>query len=102
MTKQQFEEITKWQNETFGKFSPQAALAHLEEELDELNYDLYHNIETRNMEWADCFILLFGAAKRDGLSYEDICNAINSKMDINYKRNWGVTEENGVIHHIEE
>lgn len=51
-------------------------------------------------EFADCFILLFGAADIFGMSYEDICKAIDDKMSINYKRNWGKPDENGVVNHV--
>ena len=52
------------------------------------------------MEFADCFILLFGAAAADGMSYTDICSCIEEKMKINYKREWGEPDENGVVNHI--
>jgi len=44
--------------------------------------------------------LLFGTAASDGMSYEDICEAIESKMQINFKRKWGKPDKNGVVNHI--
>jgi len=43
-----------------------------------------------------------GAAKADGMSYEDICNAISEKLEINKKRVWGEPDSNGVINHVKE
>lgn len=100
MEKSQFIEITKWQKETFGQATPLSKLAHLAEELQELYTDLINKNPDRRLEFADCFLLLFGCAAADGMTYEDICNAINEKMDINYKRQWGKPDELGVVKHI--
>jgi hypothetical protein len=54
------------------------------------------------MEFADCFILLFGAAASDGMSYDDICKAIDEKMEINFNRKWGKPNNDGVVNHIRE
>jgi len=100
MKKEQFEAITKWQNETFGQATPQSKLTHLSSELVELWDDLQNNSDSKRLEFADCFILLFGAAASDGMTYEDVCNAINEKMGINYQRKWGKPDVNGVVNHI--
>lgn len=100
MNKQQFLSITEWQKKTFGKATALSKIFHLAEELDELVSDLQTNSIGKKLEFADCFILLFGAAASDGMSYEDIIAAIDEKMSINYKRNWGKPEPNGVVHHI--
>jgi hypothetical protein len=54
----------------------------------------------RRLEFADCFLLLFGCAAADGMTFADICQAIDDKMVINRKRNWGKPDENGVVNHI--
>lgn len=100
MTKEQFISITEWQNKTFGQATPLSKIAHLAEELEELVTDLKENNSGKTLEFADCFILLFGAAASDGMSYENICNAIDEKMSINYQRKWGKPQENGVVNHI--
>ena len=113
MNKEQFEKITKWQDKTFGKATALSKMAHLEEELKELNKELMFWIENeddltypeanklaKEREFADCFILLFGAAASDGMSYDDIVRCIEDKMQINYKRKWGKPQENGVVNHI--
>ena len=102
MTEEQFKSITEWQTKTFGKATALSKIAHLAEELAELVSDLQSNSSDKKLEFADCFILLFGAAASDGMYYEDICNAIEEKMNINYKRKWGTPKENGVVNHIKD
>lgn len=102
MTKEQFEAITAWQKETFGQATALSKVAHLAEEILELVLDLQQRAPTRRLEFADCFLLLFGAASADGMSYEDICNAIDEKMEINRARKWGKPDSNGVVNHIKE
>jgi len=101
MNKEQFEKITKWQDKTFGKASAMSKVAHLIEEVEELNDCLVNNVEGQEIdyEFADCFILLFGAASSFGMDYEYICKVINQKMEINHKRKWGKANDNGVVHH---
>lgn len=101
MTEQQFKEITAWQKETFGQATALSKISHLGEELSELNYDLINNKPERRLEFADCFFLLFGAAAADGMTYQDICQAIQEKFEINKTRKWGKPDANGVVNHIE-
>ena len=100
MTKEMFTAITEWQKETFGQATPLSKLAHLRQELDELRSDLIQGSPDRRLEYADCFFLLFGSAAADGMSWEDICYAIDEKFTINKNRNWGKPDENGVVNHI--
>ncbi len=113
MTKEQFEFITQWQKETFGQATALSKVAHLKQEVEELDEVLKSHYagafksETSfndvliDKEFADCFLLLFGAAAAYGMSYEDICNCIDLKMEINKKRKWGKPDANGVVNHIE-
>lgn len=102
MTKELFEEIVVWQKETFGQATSLSKLHHLDEELDELFDDLKTQNPNRRLEFADCFLLLFGSASADGMSYEDICNCIAEKLAINKTRTWGKPGANGVVNHIKE
>jgi NTP pyrophosphatase (non-canonical NTP hydrolase) len=102
MNEKQFKEITEWQQKTFGKATPLSKISHLAEELQELVDDLVSDNPNRRLEFADCFFLLFGAASVDGMTYDDICKAIDEKFEINKKRNWGNPDENGVVKHIQE
>ena len=98
----QFNEIVAWQQVTFPKANPMSKLAHLAEELQELHDDLKNNNSERRLEFADCFLLLFGCAASDGMSYDDICKAIAEKFEIVKKRKWGEPDANGVVKHIKE
>lgn len=100
MNNKQFDEITQWQKETFGSATAMSKMNHLIEEIVELQDDLLVNAKDRRLEFADCFLLLFGCAAADGMSYDDICSCIDEKMEINRKRTWGKPQENGVIKHI--
>lgn len=102
MTQEQFEAITKWQRETFGQATALSKLEHLKQEIEELIEAIKTNDQNKRHEFADCLILLFGAASSDGMTYEDICNAIAEKMEINYQRKWGKPDENGVVNHVRE
>lgn len=100
MNKKQFEEISQWQKDTFGQATSLSKIAHLAEELQELVVDLKEQNPDRRLEFADCFFLLFGSAAADGMSYEDICNAIQEKFEINKARKWGKPNAEGVVNHI--
>jgi NTP pyrophosphatase (non-canonical NTP hydrolase) len=100
MTEAQFKFITQWQKQTFPGGTPLSKIAHLAKELEELVEDLHSGNPERRFEFADCFLLLFGAAAADGMSFEDICRVIDEKMEINKKRKWGEPDENGVVEHI--
>jgi hypothetical protein len=100
MTKEQFQRITKWQKETFPVATALSKAFHLEKEVHELKKDLIDNAPNRRLEYADCFLLLFGSADADGMSYEDIINCIEEKFSIVKNRKWGNPDENGVVNHI--
>jgi NTP pyrophosphatase (non-canonical NTP hydrolase) len=100
MTEQQFNEIVAWQQKTFPQSTALSKMAHLAEELEELVADLKSNAPDRRLEFADCFFLLFGAAASDGMSYNDICQAIQEKFDINKSRQWGKPDADGVVRHV--
>lgn len=103
MTQKMFEEITEWQKQTFTKATAHSALNHLVEEVGELDYEIFEgSLEKVKSEYADCFLLLFGSASLYGLSYDDICRAINEKMEINKARKWGEVNEKGYVKHIDE
>ena len=101
MTKSQFNRITKWQQKTFPNATPMSKLNHLAEELIELADAIKKGEQTRDLEYADCFFLLFGAAAADGMTYSHICEVIEAKFTINKDRQWGTPDENGVVKHIE-
>ena len=103
MNERQFKEITQWQKETFPLATVQSKLTHLHTEVEEVMSALHFKDEHEiKLEFADCFILLFGAAASYGLNYKDIQCVIEEKMLINSQRKWGEPDENGVVNHIKE
>lgn len=104
MTPEQFEEITEWQKATFGQATTLSKLKHLSHEVIELFESVEYKFDDKDIrhEFADCFFLLFGAAAAHGMSYEDVCAAIDEKFEINKKRKWGKPDANGVVNHIED
>lgn len=100
MTQSQFKLITEWQNKTFPNANVDSKLFHLMDEIKEVleSKDDFNLQE----EFADCFILLFGAASCAGFNYNEIIEAIDRKMKINITRKWGKPNENGVVNHIKE
>jgi NTP pyrophosphatase (non-canonical NTP hydrolase) len=76
-------------------------LAHLKQELEEVaDPDL--SFASRRLEFADCLLLLFGAAHAAGMTYADITEAISHKMEVNKKRKWGKPDADGVVNHIRD
>lgn len=102
MNERQFNEITEWQRNTFGQATALSKIEHLKEEVKELEADVASNATDKRFEFADCFILLFGAAACDGMTYYDILSAIDEKMIINRSRKWGKPNDKGVVNHIKE
>lgn len=104
MTKEQFEYITQWQRDTFKKATAESATKHLLSEVIELINAIRSQASELDTtyEFADCFLLLFGAASLYGMTYQDICEAIACKMSINKQRTWGEPNEEGYVEHIKE
>jgi len=103
MTQELFLEVTEWQDKTFPLSSAYSKVCHLESEVQDLKQELNSIVHTENRksEFADCFILLFGAACADGMSYEDIIFCIEAKLEVNKERKWGKPDENGVVNNIQ-
>lgn len=103
MTEEQFNWITKWQDSTFPQATSITAAKHLQSEVKELIEALYSDtIGEISNEFADCFLLLFGAAHLHGMTYKDICYAIDDKMEMNKKRTWGKPNSDGYVEHVKE
>lgn len=100
MTEQQFLEVTKWQKETFPKATSLSKAYHLKEEVMELIEDIESRSGSMRLEFADCFLLLFGSANNEGMTYKNICDCIEEKMKICTSRKWGEPDKNGVVKHI--
>lgn len=103
------DEINHFQVTTFPKSDAMSKLVHLSKEVVELFEELakgderrYDNKDKIEMEYADCFLLLFGSAGAHGLNAEDIARIIREKLEINRNRKWGKPDEDGVVLHIKE
>ncbi len=84
-----FKAQRKWSYETFGppEFKgPIGPLRHLEKEAKEA-YEETDTVKQRE-EIADCLFLVFDAAHRAGLSYEELVDEAVAKLAKNRKRTW--------------
>ncbi len=101
MNQKQFDDFAKWQLEKFKGQSTISKLAHLKEEIEELIKAIETNDPEKRLEFADCFMLLYGAAANEGMTFEDIGSIHDEKMAINKERTWSEPNADGVCHHIE-
>jgi NTP pyrophosphatase (non-canonical NTP hydrolase) len=95
-------DIAEWSAKTFENETSLHKLNHLTKEIDELKSAIFHEHGKYdiNMEFADCFILLLGAASLQGLTASNIHNIIECKMAINKNRTWSEPDINGVVEHV--
>lgn len=109
MKKQTFEAITKWQNETFPTSTAASRIAHLRDEINELDTAVSLESFVKNddpsrdmrLELADCFTLLFGVASSLGFTFSEIDDIVIEKFEINKARTWGEPDERGVVNHVD-
>ena len=101
MNAKQFKQVTEWQDKVFPKSTANSKLLHLEEEIKEVRQAMHEQYNVAH-EFADCFILLMGAAHKAGMSYEQVRDAIHSKMKVNMARKWNKPNEHGVYKHVKE
>lgn len=117
-------EIKNWSDGTFGKYRTALPMAfHLKKEIDELIDALdneysgaYFNSELTEIgfqemkkkqrrivfELADCLMLIIDCAAHVPLTMNEVCSAVEEKLEINKKRKWGTPDKNGVVEHIQE
>lgn len=96
MTPDTFEQLNKeiiaWQDYQFPKATVHSKLKHLKKEIDELAKD-----PSDAMEYADCYLLLVGAAAHAGVN---LLACARLKLEINKNREWGEPDADGVVYHI--
>jgi hypothetical protein len=91
-----WDDIADWQDLQFGKqITPTYKIRHLKKEIQELK-DSPHD----SMEYADCFLLLLGAARDAGMDLEMLLSAIRKKLEINKRRKWGKPNKDGFTEHV--
>lgn len=86
-------ECGTWADKTFSKATPESITEHLRREVLEL---IEHPDDSE--ECADCMLLLFHLAHKQGWSMEQ---AIMEKFAKNKGRVWGEPDAHGVVEHIE-
>ncbi len=88
-------DITDWQDKQFPTATVESKLKHLKSEINEL-------LDNPNddMEYADCFMLLIGAADKARISLDALVFAVRKKLEINKKRKWGKSNKDGFTEHI--
>ena len=107
-------EIGKWGDETFEHsegnpaYISNAIVNHMEKEMAELGEEIVYkddggwDVMTSSKiaeECADIFILMCSIAHINKFS---IRKAVEEKMKVNRKREWGAADSDGVIEHVKE
>ncbi len=92
-TEELFDEIWKWQSETFDTTSADAVngLIKEAEELKEslLGFDSVNDL----IEMADVFQYLVYIIKKRGYTFENFKGAVSYKLEINKARNWKLRDD---------
>src|SRR4029079_7676704 len=118
------DEVDHWQRKQFGhdEFNYNrtivAMLCHLEDEIGELKSaaDTFwvnpNKREPKNSpdigsdeireEFADCFMLIIGAAAKFGLTAEELIEDTYTKLQHNKNKQWGEPDERRVVNHIKK
>lgn len=125
---QQFwDEQAEWSRATFGsdkERGPVGPLKHLEKEAKEAwveaqmldgfreskktNRTPDYDIDIKGCEKdlrteiADCLFLTFDAARRAGMTLDELINTAFEKLEINKSRKWGKPTADGPVEHIRE
>jgi NTP pyrophosphatase (non-canonical NTP hydrolase) len=84
--------ISAWARATFSGQTPQSKIAHLKDELAELEA-----CPDDKEEIADLLILLLNVMEMAGGDWQE---EVNKKMAKNRARTWSAPDERGVCHHI--
>lgn len=116
--------LSEWSEETFGpspQRGPRGPLKHLQKEVKEAlqALDWLQSEEASlacgdpqadpqkaelklKFELVDCLFLVFDAARRAGLSYEELREKAFEKLEINKARQWAKPTADGAVEHIRE
>jgi NTP pyrophosphatase (non-canonical NTP hydrolase) len=91
-------EIVEWSHATFGwRNTVDGKINHLRKEVEELAA-----APRDEMEMADIVILLLYIANHAGKSGDDLLEAVERKLELVKRRQWGVPDADGCCQHIEE
>lgn len=87
--------LGEWADTTFpGQRTTMRCLLHLKKEVEEVIAE-----PDDRMEYADCFMLLLDAARKAGISPDDLIKVSYEKLEICKKRKWKAPDKDGVILH---
>jgi NTP pyrophosphatase (non-canonical NTP hydrolase) len=102
--KQLFDEITTWQDKTFGETTPLSVAKHLRKEVDEVIEALEKgsNRHVIQEELPDLNHLIFNLAMRLGLDYYQLEFNTRTKFEKNLQRKWLKPDADGCVHHEKE
>ena len=107
----------EWSQATFGSDAergPLGALKHLEKEAKEAyeewdkakttpkTEDAIKAIRDCKTEIADCLFLTMDAARRSGMTLDDLLNVAFDKLEVNKKRKWGKSTSDEPTEHVRE
>jgi hypothetical protein len=94
-----WDEQSEWSQRTFGtdhERGPVGPLKHLAKEVQEVLSDT-----SDRMEYADLQFLVFDAARRAGLTCQELLALCFEKLDINKKRQWQKpTSSDEAVEHV--
>ena len=106
-----FEQVAKWQKETFGEGNPVGILNHLKRETDELIEETEKDVlafgvgmalPNSKRELADHFILLINYCHTQKISIFELPYLILHKLQENKMRQWNKPDKEGVITHVKD
>lgn len=98
--RQFWDDQAEWSQMQFGSdkvIGPRGPLRHLAKEVKETIEAPFDPIE-----YADMLHLLFDAARRSGMSYDQLTETAHEKLDINRNRRWQARGEDGTVEHVRE
>jgi len=105
-TQRFWDEQAEWSRATFGSDTergPLGPLKHLEKETEEARQSwIKQDIPEAKVEIADCLFLTFDAARRAGMSLDDLLDTAFRKLEINKQREWQKPTNDGPVEHVRE
>ena len=117
-TQQFWNEQAEWSEATFGKSSergPLGALKHLEKEAREAQAEakwildnpgkfdgLLEKTGELRVEIADCLFLALDAARRSGMTLDELLDVAFAKLEVNKNRKWQRPTDDGPVEHVRE
>lgn len=94
-------EQAAWSQATFGtdaERGPTGPLKHLEKEARESHQE--PDAEKRKVEIADCLFLVFDAARRAGMTFDELFNTAFAKLEVNKSRKWQKPTSDEPVEHV--